>query len=57
MKRTSKIRMTLKQRRIARDILQRNLVEVGEGVERTKVAVQVGAPSTQREHNWLMDRR
>lgn len=46
MKRNSKIRMSSKHRKIARDILQRSLVEVGEGIRRAEVAVQVGAPIT-----------
>ncbi|MEX0587533.1 MAG: hypothetical protein WD940_02550 [Patescibacteria group bacterium] len=56
MKRIS-IQMTPHQRALAKDILNRNLIEVGEGVARAKVSSQVGAKITRREANWLPGRR
>ncbi|OGC44620.1 hypothetical protein A2V54_00425 [candidate division WWE3 bacterium RBG_19FT_COMBO_53_11] len=52
MRRTS-IQMTYRQRALARDILNRNLVEVGERPARANVAQQIGATTTIREANWL----
>lgn len=56
MKRSS-IQMTSHQRALAKDILNRNLVETGEGVARARIASQVGANITRREANWLKDHR
>lgn len=40
-------------KKLARDILSQTLAEVGESPERARVALQVGAPITIREGNWL----
>jgi len=42
-----------RHKKIAREIVGRTLVEVGESPERTRVAVAVGAPITVRENDRL----
>jgi len=50
------IRMTLHQKALAKNILDRNLFETGEGVARAKIASRIGANITRREASWLKDR-
>jgi len=56
MKRNS-VQMTSHQKALAKDILNRNLIETGEGIARAQTASRVGANITRREANWLKDHR
>ena len=50
-------RMTLRQKALAKSILNRNLIETGEGISRASQALALGATVTVREVNWMMDLR
>jgi len=50
-------RMTPRQKALAKSILNRNLIETGEGISRASQALALGAIVTIREGNWMTDLR